>query len=204
MGFAGELAADPVVIPGVDNPFAFDLYHRAQQQDRLMGNHWDEGASVLAGAKACKQAGHISSYRWAFGIDDVIDTLVEVGPVVIGINWYSSMYDTAPGGLVDIGGSLVGGHCILLTGYWPAHPELGDVVVWVNSWGSDYGVHGQAYIRVADLAQLLAQDGDACVLVDVAPTPAPEPFVPPPPPKPPRPQPSTWWQHILYWLGWWP
>jgi hypothetical protein len=186
-GFSGELAAAPVVIP-TDNQFAFDLYARAQAEDQKMGNVWDEGASMLAGAKACKLAGHVSSYRWAFGVDDVIDTLCAVGPVVIGIDWYSGMYDTTTDGLVQVFGDVVGGHCILLTGFWPAHPAWGDVVLWENSWGLSYGVNGRGFIRVADLQRLLSAQGEACVLVDVS-------RVPVPPPAP-----LTWWQRFLLWL----
>jgi hypothetical protein len=185
-GFAGELAADPVVIHA-DNSFARDLYRRAQAEDRLMGNDWSEGASVLAGARACKRAGHISSYRWAFGVNDVIDTLCHVGPVVVGVPWYESMYDTSVDGLVDVSGDVVGGHCILLTGYWPAHPGFGDVVLWENSWGPGYGVNGRGFIRVADLARLLAEDGEAVVAVDTLPR----------PPEPRRP----WWRRFFAMFG---
>jgi len=175
-GYAAELAAEPIVVPA-DQAFAFDLYERARAEDRAMGNHWPEGASMLAGARAAKAGGWISSYRWAFGLDDVIDTLVEIGPVVLGVSWYQQMYSTDPRGLVTIGGPLVGGHCILATGYWPAHPDFGDCITWINSWGHDYGINGIGYLRISDLQRLLADQGEAVIAVDAAQLePVPDPF----------------------------
>jgi hypothetical protein len=183
-GYTGELAADPVVVPDTGQAFAQQLYELARAEDRKMGNTWAEGASMLAGAKALKNTGKITSYRWAFGIDDVIDTLCTIGPVVLGINWYTSMFQTRTDGLVTITGGLAGGHCILANGYWPAHPKFGEVIVWTNSWGRSYGLSGVGFIKVADLARLLKEQGEAAIVVDVA------PVVPtPPPPPPPTPEP---------------
>jgi hypothetical protein len=163
--WSAELAANPWKHP-VDDASAFALYQAAREQDRAVGNNFSEGASILAGAKACHKAGKITAYRWAFGIDDVCETLMRRGPVVLGIAWYESMYETLEGGLVTIGGACVGGHAILAHGIWPAHPLHGDVIVWTNSWGSAYGENGRGYIRVADLDRLLKEDGEACIPVD--------------------------------------
>lgn len=169
-GWSGELSADPVRFD-TSHTTARELYEQARAIDRQMGNNWTEGASVLAGAKACVAQGKVGAYRWAFGIDDVIDTLVSTGPVVLGVNWHQSMYRTAAGGLVVVDGPIVGGHCILAVGYWPAHPVHGDVVVWLNSWGTGYGVNGVGYVPVAKLDQLLKAGGEACIATDVAPAP---------------------------------
>lgn len=172
-GYTGELAADPIVVPGADQAYAFTLYELARAEDRKMGNDWPEGASMLAGAKALKLAGRISSYRWAFSIDDVVDTLCLAGPVVFGTNWHRSMFRTGPGGLVTVDGPVDGGHCYLGIGYLPDHPA-GEVVALLNSWGRGWGIQGVGYIRVADLAALLKADGEAAVVLDVKPL-APEP-----------------------------
>jgi hypothetical protein len=169
-GFAAELAADPIVVP-TDQAFAFELYEQARAQDRAMGFNFPAGATMLGGAKAAHAGGHISSYRWAFGPDDVIDTIVELSPVVLGIWWYDSMYQTDSRGLVDISGPRVGGHCILANGYLPNHPQFGECITWVNSWGPGYGINGLGYVRLPDLARLLADQGEACIVVDVAPKP---------------------------------
>jgi hypothetical protein len=132
----------------------------------ITGNSY-EGTSVLAGAKIAQQRGYIERYWWAFGIDQVIDTLVGFGPVVIGIPWYDSMYTTRPDGLVEVGGRMVGGHAITLTGFerrgFGSPRRAREVVRWRNSWGLGYGLRGDGFIAVEDLERLLADRGEACV-----------------------------------------
>lgn len=158
-------------LPG--NDFARNLYHSAQKIDEWEGEAYS-GTSVLAGAKIAKMSGFITEYRWAFKIDDVLNALATIGPVVFGIPWLESMYETLPGGLVEVSGSKVGGHAITATGYgtreFPTTTADGkkgkrteEVIRWRNSWGSDYGVKGDGYIRIADLESLLKQGGEACV-----------------------------------------
>lgn len=172
-GWSGELAATPVTakeLPGsptIDNAYALDVYHRAQAEDRAMGNNWPEGASVLAGAKAVTKLNLITEYRWAFGIDDAIDAIVGHGPVVLGINWYNSMFNPDARGYMTVSGSIAGGHCIVAYGYMPNDPVTGSDTIWLrNSWGPGWGVNGTAYIRSADLARLLSEQGEACIPTD--------------------------------------
>jgi len=166
-GWAAELSAHPHLYD-TNNEYARALYHRAREEDRAMGNNWTSGASVLAGARTLVKLGKLKSYRWAFGLEDVIDTLVTKGPVVLGINWHESMYRTRAEGLVVVDGPIVGGHCILVYGYWPGHEKFGDVFLWVNSWGPTYGIRGKAYLPVSKADQLLRAGGEACIATDVA------------------------------------
>lgn len=176
-GWINELLASPRRVR-LEQPdaFALDVYREARRIDEWPGEDYD-GTSVLAGAKVIKSLGYIAGYRWAFGIDDVVDTLCALardggGPVVIGIPWFESMYETRPGGLVEVDGAMVGGHCITLTGYHP-HLRIGqegwnnrfEVVRWRNSWGGAYGRRGDGYIRVENLAYLLSSEfgAEACV-----------------------------------------
>lgn len=168
-GWSGELASSPVRVRGIDNAYAHDLYKLAQTLDDWPGENY-EGTSVLAGAKACVQRGHIGSYRWAFSTDDIRDAILTLGPVVIGIPWYENMYQTKPSGLVVPGGQLVGGHCIMVNGYNPRARIPGEgwlkryeVFYWTNSWGRDYGQNGRGIIKAEDLAALLKDTGEACV-----------------------------------------
>lgn len=166
-GWTGQMAVGPIFNKG-SNTYARAYYMAARAVDRAAGRYWPEGASVLAGAHVARQRGLISGYKWAFGIDDVIDTLCVKGPVVLGVNWYESMYDTDLAGKVQINGAHVGGHCILATGFIQNHPQWGgDWIQWVNSWGPNYGVRGVGYISVADLKMLLGQDGEACIANEV-------------------------------------
>ena len=170
VGFAWaiELLGSPNRVRlGADGPadaFARKVYRNAQKIDEWPGENY-EGTSILAGAKVVQQLGFIESYYWAFGVEQVIETLLTLGPVVVGIPWYASMYETDDKGLVEVSGPWVGGHAITLTGYSRRrfHSGMEDVIRWRNSWGSSYGLRGTGYIRVNDLANLLSQNGEACV-----------------------------------------
>jgi hypothetical protein len=164
MGCAGEASASPNRIRGVDFAYAFGWYKRAQQIDGQPGEAYS-GTSVLAGMKVGVERGVWDGYRWAFGIQDVVQALLQLGPVVIGIDWYDSMYETKPDGEVVVSGNLVGGHCILLTGYSPSYGRLGETIRWRNSWGPSYGKNGNGYIRSGQLAELLQQNGEAAIPV---------------------------------------
>lgn len=169
-GWTNELRAAPVQITFSDPvATALDIYHQAQFVDEFEGTNYS-GTSVLAGAKVVQTMGYISNYRWAFSIDDVIDTLCTTGPVVLGIPWYDSMYRPRDSGIISVSGEIVGGHCILATGYHPAKrfraegwANTFEVIRLRNSWGPFYGSDGDCWIRVEDLEWLLKHEGEACV-----------------------------------------
>jgi hypothetical protein len=169
-GWLGELLAEPESPeeqPSQEfgNRLAQLFYKKAQKVDEWPGEEYS-GTSVLAGAKIMKEYGYISEYRWCFSIDDIIDAVVLGGPVVIGIPWYSSMYQTNSVGLTGVRGDSVGGHCIVLTGYHPAKlfgRQSLEVFRWRNSWGASYGLDGSGYIRVSDLRKLFEEGGEACI-----------------------------------------
>lgn len=169
-GWMAELLASPYQPEyqpdeAFGNKIAQYYYKEAQKIDQWEGEDY-EGTSVLAGAKIMKQYGHIDEYRWCFSVDDIIDAVVDLGPVVLGVPWYSSMYRTIGDGLVYVSGEKVGGHCITITGYDPAL-KIGrqtlEVFRWRNSWGADYGKGGSGYIKVSDLKRLFEEGGEACI-----------------------------------------
>lgn len=175
-GTAAELSALPIAIP-TGNAFAFNLYEDIRAEDRAMGYHFPAGATMLAAMRAAKRHGHIQGYRWAQSIDDIRDAVLTHGSVVMGTWWYAGMDTWDPAGLVRVTGDRRGGHCWTIVGYLPAHEVHGEVFEAVNSWGPDWGLRGRFRITVADVARLLADDGEAAIVTDTpqAPTPAPEP-----------------------------
>lgn len=205
-GWAQELAADPVSVAGVNNDLGFRIYREAQKIDEWPGEAY-EGTSVLAGAKIVQQMGFMDEYRWAFGIQDVIDTLSQKGPVVFGVPWYDSMYAPKADGQMVIGGTAPGGHAF-----------MGDEVdverrrIWMlNNWTRNWGIDGRAWMTFEDWDRLLRQGGQACVPVKRS-----DPSGPPPIPPEPKPEPvviphyvsftradlmsdgSTWWSTGRY------
>lgn len=168
-GWMTELMSEPIVpdpmpITASAEQEALTIYKSAQLIDQWPGEEYS-GTSVLAGAKIMQEKGYIKEYRWCFSVDDLRDTVLNYGPVVVGVPWYEGMY-IADSGLVSIQGNLVGGHCLTVTGYLPQHTVNGitdDMFRWRNSWGSNYGDQGSAYIRVSDMQRLVSEGGEMCV-----------------------------------------
>lgn len=137
------------------------IYRQAQLLDEWAGQEY-EGTSVRAGAKYLQSIGVIYEYRWAFNIDTVCRNLLEVGPVVLGVNWYDGFTEPDAKGMIHLDGPVVGGHAILATGYH----KLRKRVRLRNSWGREWGVKGHCWISESDLGILIAQDGEACMAAE--------------------------------------
>lgn len=165
--WAQELAARPVVVKGLGYAAGMAFYRRAQQLDEWPGEEPTYvGTSVLAGAKAVMEAGHLREYRWAFGADELAVAVSRQGPAVIGIDWHRDMFSPDAAGWIRPTGDVVGGHAILVRGY---NVRLRRFLLH-NSWGAQWGGRGLAppgcaFISHDDLADLLARWGDCCVPV---------------------------------------
>lgn len=158
-GTSGEAAASPVRVGGITNNTALAVYKRAKEIDEWEGVDYD-GTSVRAGMLVGRERGWWSGFRWALNMAELRAAL-DVGPVVVGVEWREAMYD-APDGLVRVAGPVVGGHCLLLTGYSAPRRAWR----WRNSWGRTYGINGSAYIAHDDLAGLVfGSGGEAAVTV---------------------------------------
>lgn len=139
------------------------VYWEAQKIDPWEGGSYPgaspkyEGTSVLCGVKVLQSYGFFNSYRWGFGIDDVLYGLGHNGPAVLGIAWYEGMYSPDGNGFVHPNGNVAGGHAILAR----AINVKEEFVTLHNSWGSSWGKNGDCYITFEDLNRLLKEDGEA-------------------------------------------
>lgn len=162
-GWTQELITSPVVkrFSTFDqaNGYALGVYHAAQKIDQWPGEDYD-GTSVIAGAKVMKARGYIPEYRWAFGIDDLVQAVSHLGPVVVGTNWHEGMDSWDDDGVLTVEGDIRGGHCYLVRGFIAGSVPYLRIT---NSWGENWGLSGDAFIRVRDFAILLASGGEACI-----------------------------------------
>ncbi len=147
----------------LSEPDAVRAYERATQIDPFPGQYPpdDTGSDGLDACKAGVEFGWLKGYTHAFGLDACLRALT-LGPVMIGIPWYTSMFNPGPGGVLTVSGTVAGGHEVALT----AITASGMVRI-LNSWGSSWAVSGTAFLRFADLAALLGQNGDVTVPVSL-------------------------------------
>lgn len=157
----------PANVPTNPQEFAFWHYHEDRKRDEYEGENYD-GTSVNAGGKLSRELGLIDSWRWAHTREDLVDTLVTTGPVILAIPWMYGMYD-APGGELTVSGRMVGWHCILCNGYDPALALNGqpkrEMARLTNSWGKGWGNNGSAWTELDALYDGLLEpnDGEMCV-----------------------------------------
>lgn len=165
----GALATDPVYSTSISNnttyPLTEDgavkLYSDAEMIDGT-GPYPpnDYGSYGLSIAKALKNAGLISSYQHTFTLDDALKALTQY-PIMVGINWYNSMFNPQADGRVTISGGIAGGHEIVAR-----QIDARNQRVWFdNSWGTSWGVNGRFYLTFTDLGRLLSEQGDVIVLI---------------------------------------
>lgn len=178
-GVVNELTSTPIRVKfaDVDLPdgappypqgMAFWTYRQAQRIDEWPGESYS-GTSVNAGMRIARDLGLIDSWYWAQSREDFRASLVAKGPVVLAIPWFSGMY-SAPGGVLRVTGDLVGWHCILANAYDPRRalnnlPRT-ECVRLLNSWGTDWGSYGSAWMNLDELWNLI-DSHDAEMVVPV-------------------------------------
>jgi len=138
-----------------------EIYHEAQKIDEFPGEGYD-GTTVRAGAKYLQKSGYIGEYLWAYDADTLARNILEVGPVVMGTDWYQGMFSPDNKGILHLEGPNAGGHAYLINGY-NSQRKLFRIK---NSWGRMWGEQGRAYLRFKDLQTLLDDQGEACMATE--------------------------------------
>jgi hypothetical protein len=154
---------------------AVSLYGWATAIDTYPGTYPpdDTGSDGLSVAKAMQTHGLAAGYLHAFSLADMVKAL-QVGPGMIGINWYSSFDAPAADGTLKLTSTsyVRGGHELAVTGV----DVSAQVFLVDNSWGAGWGVRGSCRIPYAVMERLLSESGDFTQPVPIsAPAPVPTP-----------------------------
>lgn len=159
MATAGMIVSEPNSTPA--DPVG--IYGQATRLDDVDGEYPpdDTGSTVLGAMKAARAEGLIKTYRWGFGLTDLIDALAHLGPCVIGIAWADSMMEPDHDGLVYLAAQSepAGGHAIEVIGVDPEKKQ----VRMVNSWGTSWGQNGRCSLAFDDLDKLLHDEGECAI-----------------------------------------
>lgn len=175
VGFAwsGLIETTPNASPNIDNTFAENLYHLAQKLDQYPGENY-EGSSTLGGAKAALQMGYITGYHWAFTLEEIVLGIGYHSPLVMGIDWYESMFTPNTDNFIIPSGLIKGGHdieahavkCVKVDTSKPLTFDNLDLnksyITLRNSWGQ-WAKGGDVYVRLIDVKNVLMRNGDFCL-----------------------------------------
>lgn len=172
-GWCNFLRCAPIKTKAVSHD-AFNIYRAAVLLDPWKENDneaklqdgdvlMDSGTTVRAGAQAVAAMGELTSYVWAFNLEDAVQWVLTKGPVVLGTNWYQSMFNPDQSGRISItpGTKLAGGHCYLLRGV----DNKKAVATFTNSWGNKWAKKGDFVMSFADLERLIKEDGEVCTAI---------------------------------------
>jgi hypothetical protein len=175
-GWKHWLMTAPIIqSDAADPPAAMEIYDACTQVDEFPENDHDTerqmGTSVRAGAKVLQTQGFLTEYRWCWNASTSADWLAGMdadgrfvgGPLVIGVNFYSGMFQIDAEGFMRVSGTLAGGHCMCLIGW----NEKRGFAYGLNSWGHEWGRNGRFYMAGEDLERLLHEGGEACSAAEV-------------------------------------
>ena len=145
----------------ITNQTGFDLYNAC----KAVPDAWpgQEGTSSRFLMEVLRAQGRVARYLWGTTPAEVNEWVRGVGPVLVGIEWTRDMFNPDADGTLRPTGTVVGGHEVLVRGY----DHRRDRYRIRNSWGSEWGDRGEAWIRAADLVHLLFErGGDAVGIVE--------------------------------------
>lgn len=164
------------------NAQGFQFYSWATQEDEFPGTWYadgtgtDTGSSGLGGAKAAQKHGFIKGYLHAFTFEAFVKS-IQLAPVIVGVNWYDSMFYPDEYGEVKISANaqVAGGHEFLIYGAKVNGSKIQFLAQ--NSWGAEWGDRGRFTLSDATMTRLLGEQGDVTQFVPLdpaPPTPAPD------------------------------
>ena len=167
-GWANFLRCAPIQTTA-DESMALKIYDAAITLDEWTDNDNDTdrqmGTSVRAGAEAVTNMGRLKSYLWAFELQPAVEWVLTMGPVVLGTNFYTSMFRPDAQGIVQIKprDRIEGGHCYL----WRGVDTKKALAHCVNSWGDSWNpvMSGDFLIPLRDVERLIHEDGEVSTAV---------------------------------------
>jgi Papain family cysteine protease len=165
--------------PALDETEAVKLYSEATVLDGYPGSYPpdDTGSDGVSAAQAAKNDGLISGYTHCLDLNTMLAALMS-GPVMVGLNWYSSFDTPAADGTVTItkNAYVRGGHEPMANGV----DAENEMILFINSWGAGWGDNGTFKMSYDTMTRLLSEQGDVTVplpLSQPAPTPKPVLYV---------------------------
>lgn len=155
----------------IESEYCFESYHATTEHDEFPDN-WSSGqtgTSLRSAMKEWRRRGVLNGYAFSYSVEEVVSWVLTIGPVCIGVEWWSGMDDPARenGWFIEPAGSVRGRHAICVP---RVHWGMGDEN-WVgvlNSWGREnWGNNGRARISEDAFRTLLEGDQYATAIAAV-------------------------------------
>ncbi|MFG3244195.1 hypothetical protein [Streptomyces sp. NPDC048157] len=142
--------------------YAIGLYADATERDQWRDAQWpsqDVGSSGLGVAKVLRDRGLIDQYGHATTAEELC-TLLQAGPVLMGMSWYAAFSEPDSNGFVDAepnwaSSPLEGGHEVCVTALETVALRDGEllpdqtVIRFRNSWSASWADHGDGRLTLA-------------------------------------------------------
>lgn len=138
------------------------IYKEAQKLDQWPGENYD-GTSIRGGVKYLQKQDKVQNYYWGYNLQTLINTVLNIGPVVVGTNWYQGMFFPDKNGVIKVSGKLAGGHAYVINGIDINKKQFRLK----NSWGRTWGKYGSAYISFTDMERLIRENGEICFATEI-------------------------------------
>jgi len=162
VGFSGAQFGNTLPINDqFDNNDGHALYYECKVVEGEPNQ--ENGAYVDSIGKVLLNRKRIGVYAFAASIDEAIEWVKTKGPVIFGTVWLTNMFDPDSSGLIKAIGSEEGGHAYVCLGYDPALDQL----LFLNSWGSSWGVNGHFRMSRSDAIKLFSNYGEVLAAVEL-------------------------------------
>ncbi len=145
------------------------IYNEARKRDGIPGTDYD-GTNDRGLMKFFKEIGIVAEYRWAQTMDDVLDGIAFLGPLLFGTDWYRGMFEPDERGFLVPTGPIDGGHEWEIIGVSFNY----EFLTMKQTWGRGWGNNGRAKVSFEVAEFLLFDDsrpggypGDCCIGTEV-------------------------------------
>jgi len=168
---AADFRINDPVFNNCTNQDGHNYYYLAKELEGDPGG--EDGAYMRSAAKALLSLKQIEAYAFATTIEQIKYWLIHKGCLMIGTAWMSGMMKPDSNNIIHATGTMEGYHASLAKAW-----RIDNMIGIKNSWGDDWGLHGEAWISVDDFEKLRGTYIEAITAVDL------EDIVAPPPQPP--------------------
>lgn len=148
----------------INTPYTNEDGHRFYYECKKIDNEPNEenGSSIRSVAKVLKNQGKIEAYAFAPDMATIKWWLLNKGSMIAGTIWTENMFTPNENNILNIDGDTAGGHAYLLNEW-----RIDNYIGIQNSWGSQWGKNGKAYISADNFEKLFIHSGECLAAVEL-------------------------------------